>query len=42
MSLDSAVLEPILDNPSMPELLQELHTCWKNEQLHRAAFYEKI
>ncbi|MBC7775264.1 MAG: Uma2 family endonuclease [Phycisphaerae bacterium] len=40
--LDTTLLEPILDNPRMPELLQELQACWKNEQLHRAAFYEKI
>ena len=42
MYLDAAVLEPILDNPRMPELLHELQVSWKNEQQLRAAFYDKI
>ncbi len=42
MYSDAAVLEPILENPRMPELLHELQTYWKNEQQLRAEFYEKI
>ncbi|MCY7328680.1 MAG: Uma2 family endonuclease [Saprospiraceae bacterium] len=42
MYSDATVLEPILENPRMPELLQELQTYWKNEQQLRAEFYDKI
>ena len=42
MYSDAAVLEPILDNPRMPELLHELQTYWQNEQQLRATFYDRI
>lgn len=42
MYSDAAVLEPILDNPRMPELRHELQTYWQNEQQLRATFYDRI
>ena len=42
MVQDTNILQPIITNPRMPELINELSVIWKNEQRAREEFYDKI